>query len=971
MARVKRTLTAIKNMTEEERGAVKELIASDEKFKKATEEIKKIFASHFCFDEDEIELFISNICEGMDEQLVSTLQDVYEEFVKNDITGFDREERRELARGLVDNTLIVFAKENNALKEEFISVLREAKALKVDPFKLAIKTNIQSANLEKFQSSLEALMVEKYYGPKGEYRELFTEGETRAALERCASIAYDVNAETLQQIMNVLNDLMFDKQTNSFVYDPRSLIKDVPSLLLAKPKDIENAIEMLKLCNDYKMDKALLKRIKASPSLLLVHPNIISNVNKVLTEEIEKLVNKKPYAERTKAEKNPHSFAVELSDKFTLDINHLTQIEKMKPENFGNISAILEHYLGIDNAVTCMQNMNVLSSDPSMLEFMLATLVREETNSNLPLRDYFVLNPYPFLAKAQQEQNIGGNGGEEDGITIERTKKKEIVVKKLPEISLTDEEYLRLQNKVNKTNRGLTIKNLAKIKEIEEEKRKEAARQEKERAEEEKRNLEALRAARREEKKAKKEKKKGRSTTQAPIVASAPQKPEKTEPSLEEKQALRRSKLVFPQHQDVPVEKALEEYFLPIIDGFIKNGYYYKSPSLSSVTSSLKTYLAYKNPIEGIYEQITDLRDRMINILYDRKAETSPTWLKDLFTVQPNNKTTIENLMENISLLMDVSDKKHDVLKLASSQLIKSGNSRELRVFNPIVSTSYPSVLQANELINNYDEYIQAVNKEAAAFYCVADIEAKFAEETKDLSEDARANLQIEGSKREGDTSETTRPVVKTIDKLEYLIQNNLVEDVNYFLDDIIPEENKKLLEKVKEEISTLPEVTEFIGLELMIYISPILKKIFDLLQKRGILKVDTFKNIRRDSRTNKAKLLNPFEDIELDLPEGKLTFSNGELPQDDTMIVAISEDKCHDLGIDANLLHKFGDVYNALKAHTEKTVGNLDPVFKTKQAKEKGYDSAAKLLFADKKEFEEFVDLFLTCVYKSEDESE
>ena len=428
MARIKRTLTSIRNITIQEQEAIKELLASNAKFKSATEEIRKIFATHFCFDQDEIELFINNICEKSNEQLLATLQEVYEAFVKNDIEGYNREERRDYARGVVDNTIAVFTKENNNVKEEFIDVLREAKSLGVDPFKFAIKTNIQGASLEKFQTSLEALMLEKYYSKKGQPKELFTQAEAKEVIEQCASLAYNLNAQSVQEILNVLNELLYDKKTNTFVYDPLEIVKAAPSILLAKSKEIEDAIDMLKLCNSNEssndINVQLLMRIKASPSLLLINSNIVSDVNISLAEEIEKLISKKTYAERSKSEKTPHNYAVAISDEFTLDINHLTQIEKVNVKNLSPISEILERYLGIDNAVTCMQNMSVISSDPSMLEFMLASLVIEEEGNKLPLRDYFVRNPYPFLAKAQQEQTRTESENE-NAITIERTKKKE------------------------------------------------------------------------------------------------------------------------------------------------------------------------------------------------------------------------------------------------------------------------------------------------------------------------------------------------------------------------------------------------------------------------------------------------------------------------------------------------------------------------------------------------------------------
>jgi len=972
MARVKRTLTSIKNLTEEEKNAVKDLLFTNEKFKKAAEEIRKIFSTHFCFDEEEIELYIENICEKTDEKLVATLQDIYEAFVKNDISGLNREERRDYARGVVDNTIEIFAKENNAVKDEFIDVLREAKALKIDPFKLAIKTNIQGANLAKFQTSLEALMLEKYYAPKGQPRELFSQEETKDILEKCASVAYNLNSQSIQEILNVLNDILYDKKTNSFVYEPREIIKSVPSILLAKPKDIEDAIDMLKLCNGYEMDSKLLMRIKASPSLLLVKSNNVTTVNKYLTEEIEKLITKKPYAERTKTEKNPHSFAVALSDKFTLDINHLTQIEKVNVENLSIISEVLEHYLGIDNTVTCMQNMSVISSDPSMLEFMLATLVKEERTSKLPLRDYFVRNPYPFLAKAQQEQR-GTETPNDNEHSFERSKKKEITVKKLPDISLTDEEYAKLKNRLNKTSFGLTVKNLAKIKELEENRRKEEARLEDERRRQEEENLKALREMRRENKKAQKVKSGSKAKNTSKTLVVMPEQPQKQELTLEEKQELRRKSLKFPKVEEMSLDKAFNAYFLPLIDGFIKNGYYYKAPSLKNITTSFKAYLAYDKPMDDVYNTIRKLRDKIITLIYEKDTgKTSPTWLQNLNAVEFDNKTNLENILIGITDLIEVSDNQHDLLKKASSLLINSGNKRELRIFNPLVSTSYPAIIQSNELINNYDEYVQAVNKEAVAFYSIADVEKKFEEATKDLSQAEKENLKIRvANSTTENEEEQIKTVEKPIDKLEFLLQNNVVENIDVLLDDIIPKEQKALLKEIRNEINHIPDVTTYTGFALYIYILPLMKAIFDLLQKRGLVQVDTYKNLKNDIHSSKKKMTNLLGDFEVEVETKHLEFGKNSSLEDDTMIAAIIEDACVRAGVDKYLINKFGDVYNNLKAHTDKVAGNLTPVFQTKKSKELGYKSPSSLLFSNKEELEKFIDFYLQIVYSvSEEES-
>lgn len=479
-------------------------IEKNEELKKSVTKLQRIFRKHFFFSDQEIDFFICNICRESDIKVTSELERFFTEFVENENLntlhklennsstgkdlGFLKAKRHDMAKNMVNDTLELYFAESNLLSHEFSDVLREAKRLNIDPYRFAIKSNLKNATAERFENCLTALIKHKYTDKNTkEQQALFSSDELKGIFDQCASIACRINKENIENLLNVLNDFFYDADIKAYVYDVREIIKNVPSILLTSPAKMETTIEMLELslsCENAscKTKKELLDRIKASPSILTVDFEKVMDFEQNLSKNIEKLILAKPFTQRTKEEKNTTSYAEKIAETFAFDVNHLTQIGKMKTKDFEKTASVLQKFLGEDNAITCLQNMTILTTHPEFLEYYLAVMTKEEELSKVNLRQRFVESPYSALTKVEFGDMNGMFARLEKNTEHEfRREKKEITVKNMPKVSISNIELEKLQKSINYKNKNLVQELLIKMKEAETERLKKEAQERKER----------------------------------------------------------------------------------------------------------------------------------------------------------------------------------------------------------------------------------------------------------------------------------------------------------------------------------------------------------------------------------------------------------------------------------------------------------------------------------------------------------
>ncbi len=703
MPKITKTLNNLDMPTEEELQIIDEYVNSKPEVKKMVDSLKDIMSQHFCFGTEEIKVYIYNICKDLEDKTVQDFNALYTAFAENDIKTFDSDERKGIARGIINDSIALYKSENAKISEEFIEVLEEARSRNIDPFKLAIKTNMKTASVEKFSNTIYALAEKKYVDSNAKTEESLLKGaELNEVLEQCASLAFKATEDAVSQILSLLNGLFWNEEKQGYTYDVREIIRSAPSILLSKPEDIAETIGMLELFYAEDGKEALLARIKRSPSLLTINFTKVSKFGKVYASAIEKIVAQKK--EKTSTQKNTAVYAQEISDKFIMNIDHLTQIEKLKLEHIEEISEILTKYLGEDNAVTCMQNMTVLYSNPAFLECMLASIVQEEgLTGSTELRQYFVKNPYSALTKVEisAEQSVRRGDQEADNIEFKKAEKEKVEIKAFPNVFITNTELEKIKKRAGNRNTGLTQDLLEKMKKTAEEAERKA-REEAERIAREQSEADALRRqTRNDERRRKKEEERMRKRlarsgggvqNQQPTLVQPQPSLSSAELTLEERQEIRRGKIKLPAplSENYNKKDVLRILYAPIIDAFTDNGFYPKN--FRGFNEMCK---AYENLVEGLevsrstYNSICTLNAHLKALTYDFISQDKYSNLLDrIVKVDTNGQCELSKIIDEAQTVLNTAQENekyysramkamNDCVKRSKDGLIEEINTEE------------------------------------------------------------------------------------------------------------------------------------------------------------------------------------------------------------------------------------------------------------------------------------------------------
>ncbi len=727
MPRIKRTINGIKMLSEDEIAIIDEFINSSEGVKKAADELKHIFQKHFCFKEEEIKLYIYNICEQLENDVVYKIRDLCKAFEENDIKDFDKEKRNPLARSVFDDIISLFKDKVRHISESFEDVLDMARTLHIDPFKLAIKTNLEKLTEENFEQTINSLTKEKYLDSHTEeYSHLFTNEEFKDALEHCATLANQATSERVAKIFNLLNNLFWDENAKAYLYDVRDIIKSAPSILSCPPATIENTIEMLKTFYEDSVGgrAKLLQRIKLSPTILTVDFNRITSFNSIFAKTIESIIASKKNP--TAIQKNAKKYSQSLADELVFDINRLTQIDKLKTETMPEKAEILTKYLGVDNAITCLQNTSILQASPQYLELALASIIQEEMDSKINLRQTFVENPSRILN--QYENTYRDNGGANGEAEIERAKKKQIIVSEFPEIFLSNAEFESIKRKAGNKKVGISQKLIDKlVKEAREEEAKRKAL-EVERLKAEAQEAERYRQARKEERQRKKEEEREKKRLQkiaekerfiAQRTANSQQVAINTEKelTLEEKQALRCSKVpkVKPISKELSIFQTYLAQYEPIFEAFKLNNYYPKNlPRFSKIKEALTLFEDTSIEAYELSKQIIEYAKFLQDKILDKKNEMAITNLSYIITDKDYTDITGKGLYI-FERVKDINKKYNKVFNIITESFKK--NSEAAKVFAHKYISNDNLFMKVGYLRDIICEYAYAIEEEAEAFF--------------------------------------------------------------------------------------------------------------------------------------------------------------------------------------------------------------------------------------------------------------
>ncbi len=703
MPRIKSNFESIKNVTADE-ALFNQIIDSDPKLKNNFNLIRKVFKENFHFDEEEVKLFVHNICNEFQADTIERIGKLFASFSLNDIPSVDAKSRRKLARGLIDDVISIYKQGNKNIEETFIDVLNEAHKHHIDPVKLAIKTNLKLATEESFISAVYALAQAKYYDSNlNTESTLLLEEELKPIIEQCASLVNKADEANIKAIYNMLNELFYDTKKGEYTYEVKELIKSAPSILTTSASNMEYAIEWLKLiCVDNKTGEIdryrLLSHIKNSPTILTVDFKKIEAVDSNLKEIFKNLLNKTPEGQRmTPAERE--KTAAHTSYNYVFNIFRLTSMTKINADNLvtktrtlkdgtkivrEGLADVLEKYLGAKNAMTCLQNSTVLNTDPQLLDYVLASLVKAEKEQGVNLRERFVESPSRALGKSDE---ILGAEQSDSKTGLERGKRAKIDVSEMPEILLQNIALDTMKNRLNSKNKGMSnqfLDNIARM--AEEERKKQAALKEQEREakiEQEKQRQEwlaeqkriekerkaaekaAAEERRKQEKAAAKIKAEEEAKRKAEEKAAATQQAEDAKKQAEldwnnlpehEKQKIRFSKVqLLPINTDHDVDRCFDNFFSPIIKGL--KSCKMLPPELNNYSSALKSFSKYFDTLMAFndtHTKIAQLADQFYNVVFEAPKDK---WEERLTSRASKGRILLDELtVKSKIILQEIED---------------------------------------------------------------------------------------------------------------------------------------------------------------------------------------------------------------------------------------------------------------------------------------------------------------------------
>lgn len=361
------------------------------------------------FSDSDISLVVDKICSQGKVKVFYEIVDMLNELYFKDKI-FEPNHKNAVKRIILD-TIDLYEEDAKNISKEIKNVLILAKKRGISSYKIAIKTNIRISTVEKFEQTLEALTKEKYNLTSTEKTELFSEEESKIILEQCASIACRVNAENLSNIIDLLRSLSFDKETKSYVFSVKDLLKQVPSLMGVSAERIETSITFLDMICDVQGKNSkndLLLNIKENPSILLINADKIDNIG-TICEKVLFSFSKKIDKSLTQT-RFMNSFNHQKLQKFIYNFDNLNSLNRTDEKTLILKAEMLEKFLGTKNAINCFFNNHILLSDVLSLKFVLSYLAKiDNKNKNNNMKKAFVENPSKFLTSFLYDYDIEEN----------------------------------------------------------------------------------------------------------------------------------------------------------------------------------------------------------------------------------------------------------------------------------------------------------------------------------------------------------------------------------------------------------------------------------------------------------------------------------------------------------------------------------------------------------------------------------
>lgn len=354
------------------------------------EELEKIFKDTFCFTPKQIESTIEKIFDESNERALDVLVSICSNFAnlesaKKNLTKEEMAIRNRHAKRIVNIAFKLFSEKGENLEKMVKNYFKSLKLIErqgIDPFAITHLQTIRSKNLvDDFQKAV-SVYLEKATTSQADKKYKFKEKDLYSMIESCSSILFNLNEQRIRQVIDLIDNFTFDKETNSYVpnVDFKSMLIQVPSLLTKKPEEIKGAISFLEENyidkNDPQGRIKLVQIVNKSPSLLAVDPKRITALEKALIDN-------------GLTEKDAHDYCY--------DIKNLTGLTTINPKSIPETKEILIEFFGEKNALVLLKDNYVLHSNPSVIKYVLTELTildSQDKPDNFVRRNFIMKNPH-------------------------------------------------------------------------------------------------------------------------------------------------------------------------------------------------------------------------------------------------------------------------------------------------------------------------------------------------------------------------------------------------------------------------------------------------------------------------------------------------------------------------------------------------------------------------------------------------
>ena len=444
-----------------------EFIKNNDGIKEIIESYIPFYKKYFCFTDTEIEALITRLISTHDQDLILNLLELYENFVNEESEIFDFDERQRLAKKAVNLSIEVYSNEKEKALQEFKNILKDARSLGIDPIKLVNKTNMTKASFDSYCKCIDALQGQLYTDPilKTKFSLIDSDDDQSGSLvdfiEQCTTVICKMNQENVQEVINLLAEFFYDKDSGTYIMQAKNAVLKVKTLLTTSPEKLKENMDFFEevFASPSISSVQIKTAVSRCPSSLLISKNNLTGFMQAFKSNLTSIIDKaNSSSEKLSAKELMQMFGsqIEITDE-DMKTNSKTYMEFIDDvtktfclENLGNIytmnsenvsempkfSNVFIKPFGIKNSISCLQDFNFLSTDPDLLDYIFTIAEESEKAGHKNLREFILRHSARSVKLAREMRTKTSENKPEDFVQeLTETPKRKRTLYALPKIS--------------------------------------------------------------------------------------------------------------------------------------------------------------------------------------------------------------------------------------------------------------------------------------------------------------------------------------------------------------------------------------------------------------------------------------------------------------------------------------------------------------------------------------------------------